>query len=369
VNEEKNEVESPAESTGEVPDLRASLESAYEAAEAPPAAEPAESSTPEAKESSGQPRAPDGKFAKKVADAEGHGASDAEAGATATGVAPEAAPVAQPVSPVLPTPVSIKPPASWKPAAREAWAMLPDHVKAEVVRREQETSRVLNETTDARKFRETFQQALAPYEQTLRAEGVEPARAVANILGTVQMLRSGSRQQAAEALANVVRAYKIPIDALDAALAGQPYQGPAQQGPVQDPRVDQLFAQIEQAKAQRAQQEAHQADEAVSQFGADKEFFDDVREDMADLIEAAERRGQKLDLEVAYQKALRLNDEIAQVMRQREEAKAVTTAKAATSKARAAASSVRSSGPPSPVRATSNDLRASLEAAWDDISQ
>jgi hypothetical protein len=282
-----------------------------------------------------------------------------EAGVKATGVAPEAAPVAQPVA-------AIKPPQSWKPAAREHWATLPPDVQAEIARREGETSRVLNETTDARQFRETFQQTISPYESMLRSEGADPMQAMGSLLETARQLRSGSPQQKAALVAQIVKGYGVPIDGLDAALAGQPYQGP-QHAPV-DPRVDQLFAQIEQAKAQRAQQEAQSADEAVQSFGSDKEFFNDVRDDMADLIEVAERRGQKLDLETAYRRALAMNDEISKVVQQREAAKSAGNAKASTQRAKAAASSVRSSGP-APKAATGNEsLREAIEAAWDDSS-
>jgi hypothetical protein len=152
----------------------------------------------------------------------------------------------------------------------------------------------------------------------------------------------------------------VSIEALDAAL----YRGQQQQ-PATDPRVDQLFAQMEQAKHQRAQQEAQAADDAVVEFAKTHEFTDDVREDMADIIEIAERRGQKLDLETAYKRAIGMNEEISNVVRQREAAKQATTAKAATSKARAAASSVRSSGPPpkgGPAQATIEDeIRAAME--------
>lgn len=369
MNEETN---TPEVSTGEADDLRGALESAFEAAEAPEAPAPqadaspaVESPEPEAKESSDRPRGPDGKFVKKAAEESSHGAAESEVGEKEAGGTPPASPpvVAEKATAAPPVP---KPPASWKPQAREAWAALPDHVRNEILRREGETSKVLSETAEARKFRETFQQAIAPYEHLMRAEGAEPLRAVQSLLHTASVLRTGPREQAAQMVAQIVRAYNVPIEALDAALAGQPV--PAQ-APVQDPRVDQLLQQIEMAKRDRAEREAAEADSLISEFGSDKEFFDDVRQDMADLIEVAERRGQKMDLETAYKRAIAMNDEISAIMRQREEAKAATTAKAATSKAKAAASSVRSSGPPQRSPAPGASLRDELASAWEQLSQ
>jgi hypothetical protein len=357
-----NEAEAVSEPQSTGSDLHDDIASAMASVEsdaAPEASTPAVA-VEEASETSGQPRGPDGKFAKKAADEAGHGASAPEAGATPAGVA-TTPPVGQPV----PEPVAaVKPPQSWKPAAREHWASLPPAVQAEIARREGETSKVLSETGEARKFRETFQQAVAPYEAMLRSEGSDPVQAVSSLLETARQLKSGSPQQKAAMVAQIVRGYNVPIDALDAQLAGQPYQGQQQQ-PMQDPRVDQLFAQMEQAKQQRVQQEAQQADEAVTTFGADKEFFDDVREDMADIIEIAEKRGQKMDLEVAYKRAIGMNEEISGIMRQREAAKAAATTKVATQRSKAAASSVRGSGPPAATPPGMGSLEDEVRAAWE----
>ena len=352
--------------TGESDSLRDEIASAFEASDAPEAPQ-AEAPTQDsgesvAKDDADRPRDPNGRFAKKEAEADSHGAVDAEAGAKPVGAKAPSVPTGQPVP--APSPLA-KPPASWKPAAREAWAMLPDPVKAEILRREGDTSRVLNETTEARKLRESFQQTIAPYEAMLRAENAEPLKAVQNLLETARMLRQSPPEQRAHLVAQIVQHYGVPIQALDAALAGQPVrpQGPAQ---YQDPRVDQLMAQIEQAKAQRAQAESEAADREVEEFGTDKEFFDDVRETMADLIEIAEKRGQKLDLETAYKRAVSMDDEISAVIRQREAAKSAATAKAATSKAKAAASSVRTSGPPPKGGPGSESLRDAIAAAFDE---
>jgi hypothetical protein len=368
-NESESEVEqSPAEDLrGDITAAYAEVEASTESVEAPAATEVQEASEP-----SSQPRGADGKYAKKSAEADGHGASDAKAEAAPVEVDPSSASTGKPVpvrenSPVRESKpevaISAKAPQSWRPAAREAWAALPESVKAEISRREGETSRVLTTTDEARKFQESFRTTVAPYEQMLRSEGAEPMQAMQNLLETARQLRSGDPGSKAALVAQIVRGYGVPIEALDAALAGQPMPQQAQQQ-FRDPRLDGLLQQIEQSKTQRAANEAAEADSAVTEFGAAKEFFADVRDDMADIIELAEKRGQKMDLEAAYKRACGMNDEISTVVRQREAAKAAATGKAATQRSKAASSSVKSSGPPPTGGPEAESLREQLWAAY-----
>ena len=97
--------------------------------------------------------------------------------------------------------------------------------------------------------------------------------------------------------------------------------------------------------------------------------FADVREDMADLMEVAQRRGRELSLDAAYQQASAMHPEIAKIVAQREAAKRAARTPEATARARNAASSVRSS-PMSPVNAggSKGSLRDDLEAAFEEAS-
>lgn len=259
---------------------------------------------------------------------------------------------------------SIKAPQSWKPDAREKWAALPPEVQREVARREKDTATVLQEASSAKKWATDFQQAVAPYEAMIRAEGSDPIRAAANLFQTAAALRTAPPAHKAQLVAQMVRAYGIPIDALDAALTGQPQQGGQQQGQYQDPRVDQLLRSIEQARNQRSQSVQSQAQQEAESFAAKSEFFEDVREDVADLLEMAARRGVALTLDAAYNRAVQMNPEASKVLRQREEAKSATTAHAATQQARNASSSVRNqpAGPQSAAKP--NGIRGALEAAF-----
>jgi hypothetical protein len=120
-------------------------------------------------------------------------------------------------------------------------------------------------------------------------------------------------------------------------------------------------------RATSAQQKQAEAAKSVQEV-AQEEFFEDVRQDMADLIEVAQRRGVALTLKDAYTRAVGLHPEISKVVSQRAAAAARTPA-GATQRARAASSSVRSSPAVQPKgdREVGHDMRADLEAAMDAV--
>ena len=289
-------------------------------------------------------RGPDGKFAPKTAEA----------------VAPTAEPkpeAPKPVTEAAPV-VEVKPPQSWKPAIREKWASLPPDVREEVARREREMSVALSQSAEARRKAEQFDKVIAPYRSSFTGE---PVAVVSNLLQTAHALNTGTPQSKAAMVAQIVAAYKVDIQALDAALAGQT-QPERQQQEFRDPRLDRLLEQAEQQR--RQQQTLAQQEDArkVAEFSAKHEFFEDLRDDMADIVEMRARNGVACPLEEAYALAVKMHPEISGVIAQREAAKAAATQNGATLRARNASSSVRNEAAPA-VAAQPDDLRSSIIAA------
>jgi hypothetical protein len=147
----------------------------------------------------------------------------------------------------------------------------------------------------------------------------------------------------------------VDVAALDAALVnamggqgGQPQQVPQQQ--FQDPRVDQLLGALQQREAQQVQRIRDDA----------------VREDMADILELAARRGLDMTMEQAYERACRMNPEISRIIAQREAAGAARSGQSPIERAKLASSSVRSTPSNTPMQGASQpgNLRGDIEAAW-----
>jgi hypothetical protein len=363
-------------------DLRTTLEQAYEANETPAEPAPArEAPPPEPEQTRGSPGEPAGEPADRGdgRDAQGRFAPKART------PAPEGEEAAKPVTeepPQRTTPSFTepkgeplhdpfaRPPQSWRPQVREAWNQLPAPVREEVYRREREVAGAMQESAQARQVLghlESLQQAYAP---ALQAEGVNVLQATQNLMGLASRMRFGTPVEKAQTAAQFIRLYAVDemaialaLDAIDKGQMPAPQAPrPAAPQPMYDPRVTQLLEQREQQVRQSATQ-------SVEEFGRDKEFFEDVREDMADLMDVAAKRGIDMDLARAYAAACRLNPDIAKVLDSRSAASRTGTSNEAIRNARHAASSVR--GTPSsgstPTR-NASDLRGTIEAAFDEVS-
>ena len=349
-----------------------------EAAEVPDAASSSEAlGTDTATETSEEKAARDekGRFAKAVALA-----ADAKAPPTDT-KAPAVDAKAPPVEtkPDMPKAPVTKAPQSWTPAAREHWGKLPAEVQAEVAKRERETAVALQTSVEARRVADTMQQVVTPYLTFLRGEGVgDPFQAINALLGHAQVLRQGTPQVKAQTIVNWIKQFDVPVDVIDSILTGQA-QGPGAtgagaQGPgqsYQPPVNPDVIAQqvMERLTQQRQVVEEQRQVQAVQEFGAAHEFLDDVRQDMADLLEGAARRGLDLTMEEAYARACRAHPEVSRIMMQREAAKTAETARAATQRTRAAASSIRSqpTGSAAPRKGlnANDDRLADIRAAFE----
>jgi hypothetical protein len=225
----------------------------------------------------------------------------------------------------------------------------------------------MHETAQARQVATSIQQLSQRFAPALQAEGVDVMKATENLMNLASPLRVGTPPEKAQLAAQIIRSYGVDIAALDHALVN-PQQGaqPQQQGMYQDPRVDQLLAELNQAKQARAETLATKAASEVEQFGGSKEFFDDVRDEMADLMEVASRRGIDMTLDQAYERACKLHPEISRVLEAREAATKAGNSNQSTLRAKHAASSVR--GTPSGVStSTPTDLRSAIEAAVETV--
>ncbi len=88
-------------------------------------------------------------------------------------------------------------------------------------------------------------------------------------------------------MADICRNFGIDINLLDQALAGQA-QPPQQAQPQQqfrDPRFDELMSRLQNGERQKQQAASQRAVQEVEEFAATAEFYGDVRQEMADILE------------------------------------------------------------------------------------
>lgn len=266
-------------------------------------------------------------------------------------------------------------PASWRPEIREHWGQLPETVRSEIARREGEVQRTLQESAEARKNYDAVMKTIAPYEAFIRAENSNPIQAIDNLMSTAARLRTGTAPELATMVAGIVNQFGIGrfgngfIEMLDTALAGQTPKLDPQQAAIDQvlnqrlAPIQQMFSQFQQAQQAQQQRVVEQAQSEVGQFLEKAEFGNDVREDMADLLEAAQRRGQNMTLLDAYKKACLMNDQVRSVISQRMQAKGAQQQTQAAQKARSAAVSVSGSAPMGAMQQPATDVRSAIEAA------
>ena len=261
-------------------------------------------------------------------------------------------------------------PASWRKEAKGEWASVPLHIRQEVHKREMEITRALNEANAANQAATQFQQIAQPYMARIQSLGVTPQQAFGELLKADYLLASGSAQQKAQLIDKLVQDYGVDIAELDATIArrlggqSQATTGQVQQVDVArlvQQQLQQALAPIYQQQQQAAQQQQQQADQTIEQMALDPKYphFEEVRQDMADLIEINSRRGVYITLEQAYNRAVSGNPDLSA-----QQTAIQLNSQAQQAKAAALSVSGAPAGSGSPTHVSTGNLRADLEAAF-----
>lgn len=270
-----------------------------------------------------------------------------------------------------PAAVELKAPQGWNAKVREQWGKLPADVKEEINRREASFAQGIQKYAEAGKFGQTMRDTLAPFAQVIAMEGVDEATAVKSLATQAATMRLGTSAQKAQTVVDIIQAYDVDIGALDNLLVGEPLMTPEQQQfqTALDSRLaplEQLLQQANQSQQTHNQTAADNVNNEISTFENDpkNEFIADVREDMADILEMSAKRGQKMTLQQAYDKAVTLNPATAEVVEARANRDRIAAAKTKLSGKKAASASVAgsigSNQQPTPV-----DRRDAISQAWE----
>jgi hypothetical protein len=285
---------------------------------------------------------------------------------TAPGAAAEDSPTDKPAED------GVKAPQSWSPKLREDFGKLPANVQAQINKRETEMSTFLNEGAESRKFGDRMNQTLQPFQAVMSAHGTtDPVQAVQGLMETATTLQMGTPQQKAQKLADMVQHYGIDIQALDNALSGQPHVSTEQSqlekmleqklAPMQE-----FMSSVQQNQQSSQHQVQQNAQTEVGTFEQTAEFIGDVRNDMADLLDMAAKRGQEMSLQQAYDKACAINPEISAVISQRDSDNRIKGNVQSNQNKRYAASSIRGNQSGTQVPAEPTSLMGAINQAWDD---
>ena len=245
--------------------------------------------------------------------------------------------------------------ASWKKDAQSALSALPPETQRFIQEREEQFHRGIEQYKQDAYQGRTLGKALAPHMEYLNQVGVAPEQAISTLIQTEKVLRTADPHTKTQMFMKLAHDYGVDVNSLTN-VPFDPYKYQMEQ---------QLAAQ--QAELQRLVQSQQIAEEAqlgqtIEQFAQTHEYFDEVRETMADLLD----KGLASDLNDAYSKAIRLNDDVfTRTTQNSVQANPVQRANNAAKAAKAAAVSVKgapngSTRPPEP-KSTEDAVRLAMQ--------
>jgi hypothetical protein len=204
-------------------------------------------------------------------------------------------------------------------------------------------------------------EAISPFVPELQKNGIHPAAWINNLGRAHMILSQAPYQQKVELFSKLAQDYGIDLNSAYSGENTTQYQDP--QAYALRQQIEQLQQQVQQVGSWKEQQEQNVLMSEIQRFSSDVDkhpHFEAVREQMAQLLE----NGLANDLETAYAKAVRLNDEVWQTEQNRLLKQATNQASQAqrVAKAKAAAVSPKSVTPNIQAGATDKKDRRSLLA-------
>jgi hypothetical protein len=195
-----------------------------------------------------------------------------------------------------------------------------------------------------------LEEAINPFVPELQAQGIHPAAWINNLGRAHMILSKAPYEQKVQMFHRLAQDYGVNLN--QSTEPQQPVDAYTQQLMQQ---LNQVNQEVSTIKGRFEQEEQARLSNEIERVRSNRErfpHFDMVREEMAQLLE----RGNAQDLETAYAKAVRLNDEVWAMEQERLLTDARKQASKASQVARAKATAV------SPKSVTPNGTQAKVEA-------
>lgn len=217
---------------------------------------------------------------------------------------PEPAKDPTPVEPEKPTesetpatPVN-PPPKTWRADALAEWDKLTPTVQAEVLKREEDMFKGLEGYKADAEVGKSLKTVLQPYDHIFKGTGANPLAMINGLMNAHVTLSSGTPEQKAGMLQNLINHYGVNLDPSNA-----PYSDPVT-NELQN-KINQLESKLSAFEGSQQEKVMQTHKQTVDAFVSDPKniYFDEVATDIADLI----RSGVAKNLPDAYEKAVWAN--------------------------------------------------------------
>jgi hypothetical protein len=167
----------------------------------------------------------------------------------------------------------------------------------------------------------SYENAIAPYAQDLQRRNIQPTQYIENLVRAEQILSNAPYQQKVQVFQKLAADYGIQLNGGQVTQLDSYTQQLMNQLNQVNQEVSSIKGRFAQEENQRLMSEIEKVRSNVEKFP----HFDVVREEMAQLLEL----GKAQDLETAYKKAVRMNDDVWEL----EQERLLNTAKQQASKA------------------------------------
>lgn len=216
-------------------------------------------------------------------------------------------------APVVASAPPSQPPPGWSAESKATWASLPPQVINDIAKREKEVSDGFAQYSQRQK---ELDAVIAPRRQYYAGENISDTEAVNRLWTWFEALQNKPH----EAFPALAQTFGFNLNQVTPANGGD-RTNPA--NPAYDPRVDRVASEVAQIRQQFAAQEQGRVAAELAAFGKDKPHFDNqaVKTAMGRLMQA----GLATSLDDAYQKAVKLDPDVAAQIAADERTKAEAT--------------------------------------------
>ena len=251
-------------------------------------------------------------------------------------------------------------PSSWKKDYEESWGKLDPTLQDYISQREADFAKGVSTYKAQWDQAQPILNSIEKFAPILQQNGVDPAQWITNLGTAHQTLVYGNPEQKLQMFAQLANDYGIDLNGLTGG------QGVSPQFSMIANELSQIKNQWQAFQSQQEQQEQAQLKSEIDSFSKDKPYFDDVRETMAGLLQ----NNMAADLNTAYDKAIRLHDDIWQKIQSEQVKSSQTEQKSKIAAVKAKAISPKSSSPTANVSigGKGNNLRDQLASIVDTFS-
>lgn len=283
-----------------------------------------------------------------------------------------------------------KAPVGWTKEAKQKWDALDPDIKKSVHKREVEVSKGFAEQGAKLKAFEEIGRVISKREGAIKQFGASPAETVERLFGWMEALATPNKSNALKALEKLAQNFRIDLPQRAQTSVPQETktgddvqnQSQVQMTPELAQILEHMLERQNNYEQQTATQRRQAADASINSWAKDKPHFEKVRSIMHGLLSSGviPAKNGELDLDAAYVKAIRMDDDLYEQYKQEEiearnkKAEAKKSAEAAKNKqtvekARIAGSGLKSQPTKSTANSTTKPNKAQNESVRDSIAR